>query len=72
MSDLDLIETDRLVLSGWRPEQAEGLLRPVLGGLPSGSRPATQAAWLLARALDEQGREAEAAKVRADHGIEED
>ncbi|WP_433494633.1 hypothetical protein ACQP26_00280 [Micromonospora sp. CA-248089] len=64
--------TGELLLRDGRPEQAEGLLRPVLGGLPSGSRPATQAAWLLARALDEQGREAEAAKIRADHGIEED
>ncbi|MEU1808059.1 hypothetical protein [Micromonospora aurantiaca (nom. illeg.)] len=64
--------TGELLLRDGRPEQAEGLLRPVLGGLPTGSRPATQAAWLLARALDEQGREAEASKVRADHGIEED
>ncbi|MEU9511971.1 hypothetical protein [Micromonospora sp. NPDC048169] len=64
--------TGELLLRDGRPEQAEGLLRPVLAGLPAGSRPATQAAWLLARALDEQGREAEAAKVRADHGIEED
>ncbi|MFJ8833293.1 hypothetical protein [Micromonospora aurantiaca] len=64
--------TGELLLRDGRPEQAEGLLRPVLAGLPTGSRPATQAAWLLARALDEQGREAEAAKVRADHGIEED
>ncbi|MEW2444420.1 hypothetical protein [Micromonospora marina] len=63
--------TGELLLRDGRPEQAEGLLRPVLGGLPSGSRPATQAAWLLARALDEQGRDAEAAKIRADHGIEE-
>ncbi|WP_018785594.1 hypothetical protein [Micromonospora sp. CNB394] len=63
--------TGELLLRDGRPEQAEALLRPVLGGLPSGSRPATQAAWLLARALDEQGRDAEAAKVRADHGIEE-
>ncbi|MFD4209037.1 hypothetical protein ACFWRG_23955 [Micromonospora tulbaghiae] len=64
--------TGELLLRDGRPEQAEGLLRPVLGGLPTGSRPATQAAWLLARALDEQGREADAAKVRAEHGIEED
>ena len=27
MSDLDLIETERLVLSGWRPDQAEDLYR---------------------------------------------
>jgi ribosomal-protein-alanine N-acetyltransferase len=27
MSSLDLIETDRLVLSGWRPDQAEDLYR---------------------------------------------
>ncbi|HQZ11794.1 MAG TPA: GNAT family N-acetyltransferase [Devosia sp.] len=27
MSNLDLIETDRLVLSGWRPDQAEDLYR---------------------------------------------
>ncbi|WP_174537052.1 hypothetical protein [Micromonospora chalcea] len=64
--------TGELLLRDGRPEQAEGLLRPVLGGLPTGSRPAAQAAWLLARALDDQGRPAEAAAVRAEHGIEED
>ncbi|NES15929.1 MULTISPECIES: hypothetical protein [unclassified Micromonospora] len=64
--------TGELLLRDGRPEEAERLLRPVLGGLPSGSRPAAQAAWLLARALDDQGRSAEAAKIRAEHGIEED
>ena len=64
--------TGELLLRDGRPEQAEGLLRPVLGGLPTGSRPAAHAAWLLARALDHQGRPAEAATVRAEHGIEED
>ncbi|MGC4894335.1 hypothetical protein [Micromonospora sp. DT31] len=64
--------TGELLLRDGRPEQAEGLLRTVLGGLPAASRPAAQAAWLLARALDDQGRSAEAAKVRAEHGIEED
>lgn len=64
--------TGELVLRDGRPEEAERLLRPVLGGLPRGSRPATQAAWLLARALDDQGRPAEAAKIRAEYGIEED
>lgn len=64
--------TGDLLLRGDRPGDAERLLREVLGGLPPGSRPAGQAAWLLARALDELGRSAEAAKLRADHGIEED
>ncbi|MFG2056381.1 hypothetical protein ACGFI9_20395 [Micromonospora sp. NPDC048930] len=64
--------TGELLLRDGRPEAAERLLRPVLGGLPAGSRPAAQAAWLLARALDELGRTAEAAKLRAEHGIEED
>ncbi|MEH1055140.1 hypothetical protein V6U89_08000 [Micromonospora sp. CPCC 206171] len=64
--------TGDLLLRGDRPADAERLLREVLGGLPPGSRPAGQAAWLLARALDELGRSAEAAKLRADHGIEED
>ncbi|MCW3842413.1 hypothetical protein ONA70_20135 [Micromonospora yasonensis] len=64
--------TGELLLRDGRPEEAERLLRPVLGGLPTGSRPAAQAAWLLARALDDLGRSAEAAKIRAEHGIEEE
>ncbi|MEU5938986.1 hypothetical protein ABZ807_07305 [Micromonospora sp. NPDC047548] len=64
--------TGDLLLRGDRPAEAERLLREVLGGLPPDSRPASQAAWLLARALDELGRSAEAARLRADHGIEED
>ncbi|MFI7430352.1 hypothetical protein ACIBPB_25445 [Micromonospora sp. NPDC049836] len=63
--------TGELLLRDERPADAERLLRQVLGGLPAGSRPATQAAWLLARALDDLGRPADAAKIRADHGIEE-
>ncbi|SBT49890.1 ferrous iron transporter B [Micromonospora auratinigra] len=61
-----------LLLRDDRPAEAERLLRRVLGGLPSGSRPAAQTAWLLARSLDELGRSGEAAKIRAEHGIEED
>jgi tetratricopeptide (TPR) repeat protein len=64
--------TGELLLRDGRPDAAERLLRPVLGGLPGGSRPAAQAAWLLARALDDLGRPAEAAKIRAEHGIEEE
>ncbi|WP_319460617.1 hypothetical protein [Micromonospora sp. RTP1Z1] len=63
--------TGELLLRDDRPAEAERLLRGVLGGLPTGSRPAAQGAWLLARALDELGRGAEAAKLRAEHGIEE-
>ncbi|WP_446217630.1 hypothetical protein [Micromonospora sp. IBHARD004] len=62
--------TGELLLRDDRPAEAERLLRGVLGGLPTGSRPAAQGAWLLARALDELGRPAEAAKLRAEHGIE--
>ncbi|MFE9689887.1 hypothetical protein [Micromonospora sp. NPDC005806] len=64
--------TGELLLRDGRPAEAERLLRHVLGGLPGGSRPATQAAWLLARALDDLDRPAEAAKIRAEHGIEDD
>ncbi|MET7834036.1 hypothetical protein ABZS44_14605 [Micromonospora sediminicola] len=64
--------TGELLLRDGRPDQAERLLGPVLAGLPAGSRPAAQAAWLLARALDDQDRPAEAAKIRAEHGIGEE
>ncbi|MEU8259628.1 hypothetical protein AB0C02_03260 [Micromonospora sp. NPDC048999] len=64
--------TGELLLRDGRPAEAEELLRRVLGGLPSGSRPAGHAAWLLARSLDEMGRSSDAAKIRAEHGIEED
>ncbi|MFD2766239.1 hypothetical protein [Micromonospora eburnea] len=64
--------TGELLLRDERPAEAERLLRGVLGGLPTGSRPAAQAAWLLARALDDLGRSAEATKIRAEYGIEED
>jgi hypothetical protein len=64
--------TGELLLRDGRPDQAERLLGPVLAGLPTGSRPAAQAAWLLARALDDQDRPAEAAKIRAEHGIGEE
>jgi len=64
--------TGELLLRDERPAEAERLLRRVLGGLPTGSRPAAQAAWLLARSLDDLGRSAEAAQIRAEYGIEED
>ena len=34
MSELDLIETERLVLSGWRREQLDDLVRTDLVGPP--------------------------------------
>ncbi|MEV4491156.1 hypothetical protein AB0K04_13675 [Micromonospora coxensis] len=61
--------TGELLLRSDRPVEAERLLRQVLGGLPSGSRPASQGAWLLAKALDELGRATEAAELRAEHGL---
>jgi tetratricopeptide (TPR) repeat protein len=63
--------TGELLLRDGRPEEAERLLRPVLAGLPTGSRPAGQAAWLLARALDDLGRPDEAAKIRTEHDLED-
>ncbi|EEP72582.1 hypothetical protein MCAG_02909 [Micromonospora sp. ATCC 39149] len=65
---VELLGCELLVRAG-RPGEAEPLLREVLGGLPPGSRPAAQAAWLLARVLDELGRPDEAAAVRAEHGL---
>ncbi|MFI7574508.1 hypothetical protein [Micromonospora sp. NPDC049497] len=55
-----------------RPAEAERLLREVLGGLPAGTRPAQQTAWLLARALDDLDRGSEAAALREQHGIDQD
>lgn len=59
-----------LLLDLRRPEEAEPVLRAVLGGLPADSGPAQRAAWLLARALDELDRPTEAAAVRAEHGLD--
>jgi tetratricopeptide (TPR) repeat protein len=64
--------TGEVLLRDDRPADAERLLRGVLGGLPTGSRPATQAAWLLARALDDLDRSDEATKLRAEHGLDEE
>ncbi|MGC4852215.1 hypothetical protein ACLQ24_02185 [Micromonospora sp. DT4] len=55
-----------------RPAEAEPLLRRVLGGLPAGSRPVRQTAWLLARALDLLDRPAEAAALRQEHDLDPD
>lgn len=64
--------TGETLLHAGRPGEAEPLLREVLGGLPSGSRSAARAAWLLAGALDELGRPDDAAAVRAEHGLTAD
>ncbi|MFC0507273.1 tetratricopeptide repeat protein [Micromonospora costi] len=66
------IFTGELLLRLDRPADAERLLRVVLGGLPTGSRPVQQTAWLLARALDELGRAEEAAALRAEHDLDHD
>ncbi|WTF86380.1 hypothetical protein OH732_01830 [Micromonospora globbae] len=66
------IFTGELLLRLDRPVDAERVLRDVLGGLPAGSRPLQQAAWLLARALDELGRADEAAALRAEHDLDHD
>ncbi|WP_030487622.1 hypothetical protein [Micromonospora chokoriensis] len=55
-----------------RSAEAEPLLRRVLGGLPAASRPVRQTAWLLARALDQLDRPAEAAALRVEHELDED
>ncbi|WBB78754.1 hypothetical protein O7606_21445 [Micromonospora sp. WMMD882] len=62
--------TGDLLLQLDRPAEAERVLRPALGGLPAGSRPAKQAAWLLAQALDGTGRPEEAAAIRAAHDLD--
>ncbi|WBB65719.1 hypothetical protein [Micromonospora sp. WMMD812] len=62
--------TGELLLRLDRPIEAERVLRGVLGGLPEGRGPAQQAAWLLARALDELGRPEEAAALREEHGLD--
>ncbi|MGK5677195.1 hypothetical protein ACSNOB_30755 [Micromonospora sp. URMC 106] len=62
--------TGELLLRLDRPAAAEPLLREVLGGLPAGSRPVQQAAWLLARALDLLDRPAEAAALRDEYGLD--
>ncbi|MFC3503536.1 hypothetical protein ACFOOK_21535 [Micromonospora krabiensis] len=59
-----------LLLRLGRPDEAERVLRDVLRGLPAGRGPAQQAAWLLARALDELGRPDEANALRAEHGLD--
>ncbi|WP_255511144.1 hypothetical protein [Micromonospora sp. WP24] len=64
--------TGELLLRLERPADAERLLRDVLGGLPVGSRPVQQAAWLLAQALDGLGRSDEAAELRAEHNLDHD
>ncbi|MEU5780092.1 hypothetical protein [Micromonospora lupini] len=61
-----------LLLRVDRPAEAEPLLRRVLGGLPAGSRPVRQTAWLLARALDLLDRQTEAAALRAEHDLDPD
>ncbi|MFI7077751.1 hypothetical protein ACIBO1_10720 [Micromonospora sp. NPDC049903] len=66
------ILSGELLLRQGRPAEAEPVLREVLGGLPPESRPASQAAWLLARALDELGRSAEATDLRKQHGLDHD
>ncbi|MFI7025285.1 hypothetical protein ACIBMZ_21480 [Micromonospora sp. NPDC049900] len=66
------ILTGELLLRQGRPAEAEPVLREVLGGLPTGSRPTAQAAWLLARALDELGRSAEATDLRKQHDLDHD
>ncbi|MEV4809617.1 hypothetical protein [Micromonospora avicenniae] len=66
------IFTGELLLRLDRPTEAEGLLRVVLAGLPVGSRPVQQAAWLLAQALDRLGRPDEAAKLRTEHDLDHD
>ena len=43
MSELDLLETERLVLSGWRAEQAEDLYR--LHGDPVVARYLSERDW---------------------------
>ncbi|RKN46499.1 hypothetical protein [Micromonospora endolithica] len=66
------IFTGEVLLRLDRPAEAERILREVLGGLPDGSRPAQQTAWLLARALDGLDRAEEATKLRDEYGLHED
>ncbi|TDC84127.1 hypothetical protein E1193_06940 [Micromonospora sp. KC606] len=67
-AQVDLL-TGELLLRDDRPAEAEPLLRRVLNGLPTGSRPATEATWLLAKALDDLGRPDEAAQLRTQNNL---
>lgn len=55
-----------------RPGEAEPVLRSALGALPRDSKAVQQAAWLLARALSDLGRVAEADVVRAEYDLPAD
>ncbi|MEU6072501.1 hypothetical protein [Micromonospora sp. NPDC047074] len=61
-----------LLLRLGRPAEAEQLLRVVLGGLPTGSRPVPQTVHLLAHALDRLDRPAEAAALRAEYDLHDE
>lgn len=55
-----------------RPGEAEPVLRSALAGLPRDFPGIDQAAWLLARALFDLGREEEANAVLVEYGLTED
>ncbi|MFC4109433.1 hypothetical protein [Micromonospora zhanjiangensis] len=61
-----------LLLRTDRPDDAERLLRTVLGGLPVGGPLAGRAAWLLTATLERLGRTAEARALREEHGLPDD
>ena len=52
-----------------RPYDAEPLVRPVVSAAPEGTELRANAAWLLAEALEAQGRADEAERIRREHGL---
>ncbi|GAA2512130.1 hypothetical protein [Pilimelia columellifera] len=54
-----------------RPAEAESLLRQLVGGLPRDAAMLPNAAWLLAQAIQAQGRPDEAALLRDEYGLTE-
>jgi tetratricopeptide (TPR) repeat protein len=55
-----------------RAAEAEPILRTALGALPTGSPAVRRAAWLLAEALGQSGRSAEAEELRREHDLDAD
>jgi cellulose synthase operon protein C len=54
-----------------RADEAEPVLRAVLGAAPRDSPAQENAAWLLAEVLTALGRDREAAEIRAEYGLDE-
>ncbi|MBB5871036.1 tetratricopeptide (TPR) repeat protein [Allocatelliglobosispora scoriae] len=64
----ELREGEILVAAG-AADRGEAVLRRVLDGLPEDHRARQETAWWLARALDEQGEQRKARKLRKDYDL---